>query len=441
MLNWLSAFLPANLVLLNVLHSEPPFHSNQAPLHAHHRVEIPLGDPAGHPNTAVRFELTANRTTFASVCARAADVASSGYVHLTNNRGEEDKHMFWWLFEARHDPENAPIVLSFGGGPGGSGQLFPFSGAGPCQVHLNDDGTVEAVPSPYSWTEHVNLLAIDHPVGVGFSYGNPSSLRNSSERAAWDVDDFLQAFWRPTLSPPDRVSKFSAYPHLAKWFYESNCHSPTASPPPEPVEDSDANTFFNATVCADILHAVPPCLDAIQLAYEQPARANRYAALEACVGILDWGRSERNPYDAREECPGGCQIDLGYLDTFMNSEVIRNITGVPKSVHFKALELDTVGLPFILNGDQCMKLLKTKHQSAFQGAAEVAYPGVGTIRTVGASQQSTAAGDEGVVVRGRRRAGDYALVKVREAGHMVILSQPALVRHMMKRWLDDEGFF
>ncbi|KAF4598668.1 hypothetical protein EYR38_007074, partial [Pleurotus pulmonarius] len=268
------------------------------------------------------------------------------------------------------------------------------------------------------------------------------------------------------------------------WFYESNCHSPTASPPPEPAEGSDANTFFNATVCADILHAVPPCLDAIQLAYEQPVRANRYAALEACVGILDWGRSDKNPYDAREErgvfdldpqCPGGCPIDLGYLDTFMNSEVIRNITGVPKSVRFKALELDTVGLPFILNGDHVqpayrllapaiedglrvlnyngmmdgtcpwrstlawMKLLKTKHQPAFQRAAEVAYPGVGTIRTVGASQQSTAAGDEGG--RGRGRAGDYALVKVREAGHMVILSQPALVRHMMKRWLDDEAFF
>lgn len=33
------------------------------------------------------------------------------------------------------------------------------------------------------------------PVGAGFSYGAKSSLRNSSERAAWDLDDFLQAFW------------------------------------------------------------------------------------------------------------------------------------------------------------------------------------------------------------------------------------------------------
>jgi len=28
------------------------------------------------------------------------------------------------------DPHNAPLVLAFGGGPGASGMLFPFNGAG-----------------------------------------------------------------------------------------------------------------------------------------------------------------------------------------------------------------------------------------------------------------------------------------------------------------------
>lgn len=34
------------------------------------------------------------------------------------------------LFKARRDPDNAPIVMTLGGGPGASGMLFPFSGAG-----------------------------------------------------------------------------------------------------------------------------------------------------------------------------------------------------------------------------------------------------------------------------------------------------------------------
>lgn len=33
------------------------------------------------------------------------------------------------------------------------------------------------------------------PVGAGCSYDLQSSLRNSSERAAWDLDDLLHAFW------------------------------------------------------------------------------------------------------------------------------------------------------------------------------------------------------------------------------------------------------
>jgi hypothetical protein len=34
------------------------------------------------------------------------------------------------LYNARHDPENAPVVMVFGGGPGTSGMLSPLLGQG-----------------------------------------------------------------------------------------------------------------------------------------------------------------------------------------------------------------------------------------------------------------------------------------------------------------------
>jgi hypothetical protein len=39
------------------------------------------------------------------------------------------------------------------------------------------------------------LTSCPQPVGVGFSHGSKESLRRTSEEAAWDLDDFLQALW------------------------------------------------------------------------------------------------------------------------------------------------------------------------------------------------------------------------------------------------------
>ncbi|KAL0957695.1 hypothetical protein HGRIS_001475 [Hohenbuehelia grisea] len=228
------------------------------------------------------------------------------------------------------------------------------------------------IPATRPWYPHVAF----QPVGVGFSYGNLSSLRNSSERAACDVDDFLQVFWReyPRLLKNQfminsglyggtfiphvvntiyernqpamagevmMVNDWSDYQTKMRWFHESNCNP-----------DDDGNMFFNDTVCADMVRTISPCLDAIQFAYEQPSTKNRYDVTEACLGLLlAWETSDKYPYDIREDCPGGCELDLTYTDKFMNSDRIKNITGVPESVKFKALEADAINTPFTLNGD------------------------------------------------------------------------------------------
>jgi carboxypeptidase C (cathepsin A) len=103
------------------------------------------GDAARHPNVAGRLEVTStNETLF---CGHENDMHETGFAHLTNINGVEDKHMFWWLvepgyfhlrrsvnmsrmFKARNNPEQAPIVLVFGGGPGSSGMSSPFLGQG-----------------------------------------------------------------------------------------------------------------------------------------------------------------------------------------------------------------------------------------------------------------------------------------------------------------------
>ncbi|CAJ2502451.1 Uu.00g098450.m01.CDS01 [Anthostomella pinea] len=96
------------------------------------------------------------------VCETTPGVKSySGYVDL-----DPDTHMFFWFFEARTKPDEAPLTLWLNGGPGSDSMIGLFEELGPCNVTAN--GT--AVVNPYAWNEVSNLLFLSQPIGVGFSY-------------------------------------------------------------------------------------------------------------------------------------------------------------------------------------------------------------------------------------------------------------------------------
>ncbi|KAF8955857.1 Alpha/Beta hydrolase protein [Flammula alnicola] len=87
---------------------------------------------------------------------------ASGYGDLTATES-----LWFWFFAARKNPETAPLVLWFNGGPGSSSMI----------------GLLQ---------EHANVLYIDQPVGVGFSHGDLKV--GTSQEAAADVWTFIQIF-------------------------------------------------------------------------------------------------------------------------------------------------------------------------------------------------------------------------------------------------------
>jgi len=60
----------------------------------------------------------------AGVCETTPGVGSyAGYVDLAPN-----SHTFFWFFEARHNPESAPLTLWLNGGPGSDSLIGLFQG-------------------------------------------------------------------------------------------------------------------------------------------------------------------------------------------------------------------------------------------------------------------------------------------------------------------------
>ncbi|CAL9197043.1 unnamed protein product, partial [Musa hybrid cultivar] len=117
----------------------------------------------------------------------------SGYVTVDDDPG---RALFYWFFEAVEDPASKPLVLWLNGGPGCSSIAYGLAEElGP--FHINADGK-SLYLNPYTWNQVANILFLDSPVGVGFSYSNNSQdvLTNGDKRTAKDSLTFLKKWFK-----------------------------------------------------------------------------------------------------------------------------------------------------------------------------------------------------------------------------------------------------
>jgi carboxypeptidase C (cathepsin A) len=94
---------------------------------------------------------------------------------------------FFWFFESRKDPANAPLSIWMNGGPGSSSMIGLLQEHGPCHVNSDSDTTYL---NEWSWNNEVNMLYIDQPVQVGFSYDIPTNGTLDILSTDVHIDDF-----------------------------------------------------------------------------------------------------------------------------------------------------------------------------------------------------------------------------------------------------------
>ncbi|KAK8655320.1 hypothetical protein V6N13_107902 [Hibiscus sabdariffa] len=92
----------------------------------------------------------------------------SGYVTVDEKK---QRALFYYFAEAEADPASKPLVLWLNGGPGCSSLgVGAFSENGPFRPR----GEV-LVKNEYSWTREANMLYLESPIGVGFSFSADDS--------------------------------------------------------------------------------------------------------------------------------------------------------------------------------------------------------------------------------------------------------------------------
>ncbi|KAL5546699.1 hypothetical protein UlMin_006386 [Ulmus minor] len=114
----------------------------------------------------------------------------SGYVTVDEKK---QRALFYYFVEAQKDPHSKPLVLWLNGGPGCSSFGGAFTEHGP---FLPTDGKT-LIKNEYSWNKEANMLYLESPAGVGFSYSaNKSFYSNFNDKiTARDSLVFLQGWF------------------------------------------------------------------------------------------------------------------------------------------------------------------------------------------------------------------------------------------------------
>ncbi|KAJ3532606.1 hypothetical protein NMY22_g7675 [Coprinellus aureogranulatus] len=298
--------------------------------------------------------------------------AYTGYIDV------EARHLFFYFFESRNDPDEDDVILWTNGGPGCSSSLGLFMELGPCRV-LDSNGTKF---HPHSWNSRANIFFIDQPIGVGFSYADYGEYvanlmvlnQATTEDAAKDIAAFVHVFFEHFKKFQGRAFHMAGesyggryIPVFAAAVYDQNRLLVQQGLAPINLTSvmigNGLTDFFTMSASYYDMACTPasvaPILD-IQTCVRMKQAVPRCNKLlkEGCVDIYDefscqaaaafcdaelaepFFNSGRNPYDISVDCEGNIEDTLCYpvtkhISSYLDRPEVRKLIGVSPSLSHK----------------------------------------------------------------------------------------------------------
>ena len=145
--------------------------------------------PCGTPTTRGKVEFPDGM-----IVGGAGDFAMySGYINVT-----ETDYLFYWLFEAQTNADDAPLVIWSNGGPGCSAMEGATTEHGPYVLYdVKEAGATmfggKLTKNPHAFNKRAHVVYVDQPRYVGYSAGTGAYV-TSSEAAGEDLVAFLLGF-------------------------------------------------------------------------------------------------------------------------------------------------------------------------------------------------------------------------------------------------------
>ena len=101
----------------------------------------------------------------------------SGYLNGGNGR-----NLFYWFTQSNKSPSLDPVLLWLNGGPGSSSLLGLFQIIGAYKVNSSDNSKLYY--NTNAWNQGLNVLYLESPAGVGFSYPDDGNETTSDDYTA-----------------------------------------------------------------------------------------------------------------------------------------------------------------------------------------------------------------------------------------------------------------
>ncbi|KAF2182419.1 alpha/beta-hydrolase [Zopfia rhizophila CBS 207.26] len=355
--------------------------------------QIPLQETEGAPEVDV-FQIYQSQFSEHSIRIKKQQNDTLCNAHSAQYTGWLDvgpKHFFFWYFESQTSPSTDPLVLWLTGGPGGSSMIGMMQELGPCLINEHGNGTV---CNEFGWSKNANLIFVDQPAGVGFSYVDKDTpVPGSSFTAAEDMHHFMQLFtsevfpdllhrdfhisgesygghYIPTLGA-QIVSQNTLYPtrpqvNLASILVGNGYVSPldTAFGYWETLCTTNPGTkspIFNQTRCDVMASNLPRCMDVTRTCYSSldPAICNVAGAI-CWDGVIvhydgESGAGGRNRFDITAPCKTKdewCYPEIMRTQDYLNLDWVWEALHVPKAVGSFSAFSEEVGLAFTLTNDE-----------------------------------------------------------------------------------------
>ncbi|KAI9261698.1 Alpha/Beta hydrolase protein [Sporodiniella umbellata] len=411
-------------------------------------------------------------------------VQYSGYI----DKYDTDDHFFFYFTESRSNPQKDPLVLWLNGGPGCSSMMGLWMELGPCLVNKNGTGTIR---NPYSWNNEANVIFLDQPVNVGYSYG--STTVKSTQESARDVYAFLQLFldeYKEYASNPFHISGESYAGHylpaISSEIIKKNRETPSQNllrinyqsmligngwTNPR-IQFKEYSTFgceaqnglpslFNSTVCRQMKTTYNQCNRLIDRCYRHPKSSNCLSANVYCENTQTgpFFSTGLNPYDIRVKCEGTsglCYDEIEKVQRYANDPWVKKNLGVDPMVTIYESCSNEVGYQFDLNGDGVLDFSPKVAETLNAGIHVLLYVGemdwvcnwIGNLKWSlsmnwkgknGYNQASTKPwynSITGKLAGNIKSFENLSFLRVFDAGHMVPLDQPENSLDFFNKWLN-----